>query len=54
MTNEMMSLRTLLEESSDAELLCEMVGFAAQRAGGECPIIGVRRAVHHRFEPSAR
>src|SRR5881398_3728240 len=31
MTNEMMSLRTLLEKSSDADLLREMVGFAAQR-----------------------
>src|SRR5438132_9699792 len=31
MTDEMMSLRRLLEKSSDAELLREMVGFAAQR-----------------------
>ena len=31
MSDEMMSLRTLLEKSSDAELLREMVGFAAQR-----------------------
>src|SRR5437899_7963557 len=31
MTDEMMSLRTLLEQSSDADLLREMVGFAAQR-----------------------
>jgi putative transposase len=31
MTDEMMSLRTLLEERSDADLLREMVGFAAQR-----------------------
>jgi putative transposase len=31
MTDAMMSLRTLLEKSSDAELLREMVGFAAQR-----------------------
>ena len=31
MTDEMMSLRTLLEKSSDAELLRETVGFAAQR-----------------------
>ena len=31
MTDEMMSLRTLLEKSSDGELLREMVGFAAQR-----------------------
>ena len=29
MTDEMMSLRTLLEKSSDADLLREMVGFAA-------------------------
>jgi putative transposase len=31
MTNEMMSLRTLLEKSADADLVREMVGFAAQR-----------------------
>jgi putative transposase len=31
MTDEMMSLRTLLAKSADADLLCEMVGFAAQR-----------------------
>ena len=31
MTDEMMSLRALLEKSWDAELLREMVGFAAQR-----------------------
>src|SRR5256884_7900524 len=31
MTDEMMSLRTLLEKSSDADLLREMIGFAAQR-----------------------
>ena len=31
MTNEMMSLRTLLEKSADADLLRELVGFAAQR-----------------------
>jgi len=31
MTDEMMSLRALLEKSSDAELLREMVEFAAQR-----------------------
>jgi putative transposase len=33
MTDEMMSLRTLLEKSSDVDLLREMVGFAAQRLG---------------------
>jgi putative transposase len=31
MTDDMMNLRTLLEKSSDAELLREMVSFAAQR-----------------------
>ena len=31
MTDEMMSLRTLLEKSADADLLREMVGFAAHR-----------------------
>src|SRR6185369_12173697 len=31
MTNDMMNLRALLENSSDADLLLEMVGFAAQR-----------------------
>jgi len=31
MTDAMMSLRALLEKSSDAELLREMIGFAAER-----------------------
>jgi hypothetical protein len=31
MTDEMMSLRALLEKSSDADLLREMVGYDAQR-----------------------
>ncbi len=31
MTDDMMGLRTLLEKSSDADLLREMIGFAAQR-----------------------
>ena len=31
MTNEMMTLRTLLEKSSDADLLREMIDFTAQR-----------------------
>src|SRR4051812_35312463 len=31
MTDDMMNLRALLKKSSDADLLREMVGFAAQR-----------------------
>jgi putative transposase len=31
MTNDMMTLRTLLEKSSDTDLLREMIGFSAQR-----------------------
>ena len=31
MTDKMMSLRTLLEKSADADLLREMIGFAAHR-----------------------
>lgn len=31
MTDDMMSLRSLLEKPPDADLLREMIGFAAQR-----------------------
>ena len=31
MTDEMMSLQSLLEKSTDADLLREMIGFTAQR-----------------------
>jgi putative transposase len=45
MTDEMMNLRTLLEKSSDAELLREMVGFAAQRLM-ELEVEGLTGAAH--------
>jgi len=31
MTSDMMSVRALVEKTPDADLLCEMIGFAAQR-----------------------
>ncbi len=45
MTDEMMNLRALLEKSSDAELLREMVGFAAQRLM-ELEVEGLTGAAH--------
>jgi putative transposase len=45
MTDDMMSLRRLLEKSSDAELLREMVGFAAQRLM-ELEVEGLTGAAH--------
>ena len=49
MTDEMMSLRTLLEKSSDADLLREMVGFAAQRLM-ELEVEGLTGAAHGALE----
>jgi transposase-like protein len=45
MTNEMMSLRALVEKSSDADLLREMVGYAAQRLM-ELEVEGLTGAAH--------
>ena len=50
MTDEMMSLRTLLEKSSDADLLREMVGFAAQRLM-ELEVESVTGAAHGERSP---
>jgi putative transposase len=50
MTEEMMSLRTLLEKSSDADLLREMVGFAAQRLMA-LEVEGLTGAAHGARDP---
>src|SRR2546423_11383793 len=50
MTDEMMSLRTLLEKSSDADLLREMVGFTAHRLM-ELEVESVTGAAHGERSP---
>jgi putative transposase len=50
MTEETMSLRTLLEKSSDADLLREMVGFAAQRLMA-LEVEGLTGAAHGARDP---
>jgi putative transposase len=50
MTDEMMSLRRLLEKSSDADLLREMIGFTAQRLM-ELEIEGLTGAAHGERSP---
>jgi len=50
MTDEMMSLRTLVEKSSDADLLREMVRFAAQRLM-ELEVESLTGAAHGERDP---
>ena len=50
MTDEMMRLRRLLEKSSDADLLREMVGFAAQRLM-ELEVASLTGAAHGERSP---
>src|SRR5689334_13853942 len=50
MTDEIMNLRTLLEKSSDADLLREMIGFTAQRLM-ELEVEGLTGAAHNERGP---
>ena len=45
MTDEMMALRTMLEKGADADVLREMIGFAAERLMG-LEVQGLTGAVH--------
>lgn len=50
MTDEMMNLRALLEKSSDADLLRDMIGFIAQRSM-ELEVEGLTGAAHGERSP---
>src|ERR1700743_440800 len=53
MTDEMMNLRTLMEKTPDADLLREMIGFAAQRLR-ELGLEGLPRASCGEKSPERR
>ena len=53
MTDEMMALRSMLEKGTDAELLREMIGFAAERLM-ELEVQGLTGAGHGERNPAAR
>ncbi|MET7246707.1 IS256 family transposase, partial [Methylobacterium sp. EM32] len=50
MTDAMMSLRALAEKSADADVLREMIGFAAQRLM-ELEVAGLTGAAHGEKNP---
>ena len=51
MTQDMMTLRALLEKSSDADLLREMIGFTAERLMA-LEVEGLTGAAHGEQAPS--
>jgi putative transposase len=53
MTNEMMNLRTLAERAPDADILREMIGFAAERLM-EIEVAALQRLSDLRLEDAGR
>jgi hypothetical protein len=53
MTDEMMSFRALVEKARDADVLCEMIGFAAERLIGSHALSGRSRIGRVMRKPNA-